>query len=321
MKRQLIGYLGLMAYWLSLSLAQAQDNPVVMDDLVFVVEQSFNRNQLLTAMDQFHTNTGVGLAITTVYQDDVYTTFAQQTQDRWLQRALGLSLFITLNKDKTYQQCVMQVTPAVELLLPTEERQRIQRDFMEYYFLGDFTTDDAFTQGMLAGIAEMGKQVLRRLNPSSDDHTLRIENALLETRIDNKHHIDSLREEVKNWSDELEDVIKRGGFYRIIITGPNDEFIGEGMSRYAALIERDEMVKKEMSEIMLEHDNTRNQLYISDVTLQKYSVENELISDLLTEEQFPDFIRLVEKSIDDTGELKDIVKDVIQTKVKEKENE
>ena len=159
-KRQLIGYLGLIAYWLSIPLAQAQDNPTTLDDLVFVVEQPFNRDQLLTAMDQFHTDTGVGLAIATVYENDVYTAPAQHVEAEWLQRELGVSLFVTLNRNKAYLRCDIQVTPAVELLLPQEDRQRIRQDFMEYYFLGDYTTDDAFTQGVLAGIAEMGKSIL-----------------------------------------------------------------------------------------------------------------------------------------------------------------
>ena len=158
-KRQLVGCLGFVAYWLSISLAQAQDNPVMLDDLVFVVEQSFNRDQLLTAMDQFHIDTEVGLAVTTLYENDVYTAPAQQVEAQWLQRELGISLTVTLNRDKTYQGVAMRVTPAVELLLPAEDRQQIQQNFMEYYFLGDFTPDDALTQGMLAGIAEMGKRI------------------------------------------------------------------------------------------------------------------------------------------------------------------
>lgn len=132
-----------------------------MNDLVFTIEQSFNRDQVLTAMQQFHTDTEVGLAITIIYEGDVYATSAQHTKDEWLKRELGVSLFITLNEDKVYQQCVMQVTPAVELLLPAEDRHRIRQKFMEYYFLGDFTPDDACTQGVLVGIKAMKEKILK----------------------------------------------------------------------------------------------------------------------------------------------------------------
>ena len=161
MKRPFAWYILLIAQWLGLSLAHAQDDSVVLNDLVFVIEQSFNREQVLTAMQQFRANTEVGLSVTTVFDGGVYTTSARHAEADWLKRELGLSLFITLDRDKAYQRCVMQVTPAVESLLPAEDRQRILQKFMEYYFRGDFTPDDAFTQGMLVGIKAMEELILK----------------------------------------------------------------------------------------------------------------------------------------------------------------
>ena len=138
-----------------------QDRPVVLDDLAFVIEQPFNREEVWSAMQQFHADTQVGVAITTVYQDDPYAILTRQSQADWLKRALGISLFITLDEDKAYQQCVMQVTPAVELLLPSEDREQIQKELMEHYFFSDLTPDDACAQGLLVGIAAMKERILR----------------------------------------------------------------------------------------------------------------------------------------------------------------
>ena len=161
MKQQLIRYFMVVMHWLGISLAQAQDNLVVLDDLAFVIEQSFNREQVLSAMQQFHTDTEVGLSVTIVYEEDAYTASVQHTQDEWLKRELGISLFITLDEDKVYQQCVMQVTAPIEIWLPNEDRQRIRQKFMEYYFLGDFIPDDACTQGVLVGIKAMKEMILK----------------------------------------------------------------------------------------------------------------------------------------------------------------
>ena len=172
MKRQFTWYVLLFAQCWAISLVQAQDNPVVLDDLVLVIEQPFNREEVWSAMQQFHTNTQVGIAITMVYQDDAYTASARKSQANWLKRELGISLFITLDEDKAYQQCVMQVTPAVEMLLPLEDRQQIQKELMEHYFFSDLTADDACTQGLLVGIAAMQENILENKNKAGASEEL-----------------------------------------------------------------------------------------------------------------------------------------------------
>ena len=49
--------------------------------------------------------------------------------------------------------------------LPTKDQQQIQADLMEYYF-DDPIPNDAYTQGLLAGIEAMKKVILNNKNRS-----------------------------------------------------------------------------------------------------------------------------------------------------------
>ena len=142
-------------------MTSAQDNPVILNDLVFVIEQSFNRRELLDAMNQFHTDTQVGIMINMVHGSSIYTASAQDYEATWLKRELGVSIFITLDDQKAYQHCKMQVTSNSDVLLSLEDQQRIREDLMEYYFLNDPDPDDACTQGLLAGIAAIREKIMK----------------------------------------------------------------------------------------------------------------------------------------------------------------
>jgi len=131
---------------------------------------------------------------------------------------------------------------------------------------------------------------------------------------------DTLREEVIVKSDQLIEVIDKGGFFPPRIKGFNNEFIGEGMSEYATLIVRSRDELREMETIMIELDNSRNELYLKDVQLQLIVRKIRFITNKLKEESFKEFSQLIKDEIDkikEVGELKIIIKDVISLKIEE----
>ena len=131
---------------------------------------------------------------------------------------------------------------------------------------------------------------------------------------------DTAMEEVSKKSIRLENVIEKGGFYPPRIRGLNDEFIGEGMSKYASLIERSNEEREQMEDIMLELDSTRNDLFLVDVKLQLLKNELSYIGDQLMEARFPEFSKEVQKKIDPNGDndaLWDKIKVVIVEQIKE----
>ncbi len=168
--------------------------------------------------------------------------------------------------------------------LPTKDQQQIQADLMEYYF-DDPIPNDAYTQGLLAGIEAMKKVILNNKNRSEPlpliDH---VQEVLLTLQKESKAAADSLIDAVTVRSKILEGTIEKGYFYPPRIKGPNDEFIGEGMSQYAAPIVRSEAEKSQMEPIMLELDSVRNALYWADYGLQQNRDKMEWIESALSDQ-------------------------------------
>ncbi len=109
----------------------------------------------------------------------------------------------------------------------------------------------------------------------------------------------ALKKTVDEKSAKLEEVIEKGYFYPPRIKGLNDEFIGDGMSRYAALIVRTPEQLREMEDIMIELDEARNDLYRSDVELQKVKRKIAFLEPKLTEEAFEGFAAEVKREINE----------------------
>ena len=148
--------------WLGAFGAYAQGDRILLDDLAYALEDTTNRREVLAAMQQFHTNTQVGLAIAAVFENSLYAAGARQHLTQWLpQQAHGITFLITLaERAKAFRECELQVSPAVEALLPLEERQQIQTGLLEFYFRSSPIPTDAYTSGLLAGIAAMEKKIL-----------------------------------------------------------------------------------------------------------------------------------------------------------------
>lgn len=265
----------------------AQDEAVPLDDLAFVIEQTFNRNEVRAAMQDFHASTGVALSVTTLFEGGVYTAPAQAVNDLWLQNhTYSLSILLTLApRSKAFRTCQMRVGTATHEWLPIQDRQQIRQDIMEHYFRSTLSPDDACTQGLLMGFRALKERILANQNRSEPwSVSERVREALLSMQEEGKSAEDSLAEAVATQSDALEAVIQAGYFYPPRIKGPNDEFIGEGMSQYAAPVVRTDAERSQMEPIMLELDSVRNALYRADVQLQRTRSEREWIAASLSEE-------------------------------------
>ena len=160
--QKIIGY----ALWLLGCLgtfgAFAQGSRVPLDDLAYALEDTTNRREVRAAMQQFHANTQVGLAIATVFENGVYAAGGRQNATEWLhQQTHSITIFITLGeRSKAFRQCDIRVSEAVEALLPLEDRQQIQTGLLEFYFRSSPIPTNAYTSGLLAGIAAMEKRIL-----------------------------------------------------------------------------------------------------------------------------------------------------------------
>lgn len=140
----------------------AQSTSTLLDDLAYALEDTTNRREVFTAMQAFHTHTQVGLAVATVYENGTYAASSQGDITQWLgQQTHGITIFITVSeRTKAFQACQMRVSEAVEILLPLEDREQIQKGLLEFYFRNSPIPSNAYTSGLLAGIAAMQKKIL-----------------------------------------------------------------------------------------------------------------------------------------------------------------
>ena len=158
MKRIVIGCtLGLLTF-----AARAQETVWVLNDLAYALENPDNRTEVVAAMKQFQKNTAVTLSVSAEFERGVYATDARQQATTWLQKQPhGITVFITLSEDtKAFRECTIAVSQAVAALLPAEDQERIRTGLMEFYFRSSPIPTDAYTRGLLAGIAAMEKRIL-----------------------------------------------------------------------------------------------------------------------------------------------------------------
>lgn len=134
----------------------------MMSDLAYVIESPANREEIITAMQQLHSNTQVALSLTTLFEQDVYMASSQAVAAQWLaKQTYGISIFLTVtNRTKAFRQCKIQLTPATETLLSAEEIQQIRTSIMEYYFRSSPIPTNAYTSGLLGGIKAMERKIL-----------------------------------------------------------------------------------------------------------------------------------------------------------------
>ena len=280
----------------------AQNQTRKMSDLAYVIEDTTDRRQVLAAMDQFHANTGATLSFLALFEDDIYTNSAEQNEDQWLrQQDYGISISIKVaDRNKTFSRCDIRISPVLTEWLPTHERQRIQHDIMEYYFDGDLITSNAYTMGLVGGIRAMQEVIIKNKNRSDPlSITERVREVLLVMQEESSDAEDSLSEVVSMRSEVLEKVIEKGYFYPPRIKGPNDEFIGDGMSQYAALIVRTAAEKKQMEPIMLALDSVRNTLYRTDYALQRNRAVATWIEEVLPPEPLAALSEKVDQAINE----------------------
>ena len=149
---------------------RAQNSSTPLDDLAYALENTSNRQEVVEAMQRFHTNTEVALAIATVFENGVYAANSQQNTSRWLQeQPHGIAISITLAEEtKAFRRCEMQVSSAVEAWLPEADRQLIQTGLMEFYFRSTPIPTDAYTTGLLAGLEAMEKKILENKEKEVD---------------------------------------------------------------------------------------------------------------------------------------------------------
>ncbi len=148
--------------WLAAGYVYGQSAGWVMDDLAYALANPTNREQVMTAIQQFQTNTQVSMSVTSAFEQDVYHINSEQQRDQWLrQQAPGIAILLTLDKGtKAFRTCEIQVSPAVEVLLPVADCKQIRTGLMEFYFRNSPVPTDAYTEGLLAGIAAMEKKIL-----------------------------------------------------------------------------------------------------------------------------------------------------------------
>ena len=159
--------------------AQAQTDSRMLSDLAYALESPANREEVLAAMQQFQHNTQVALLVHAEFEQDVYGSYNQPQLTTWLQEQThGITVLITLAEGtKAFRQCQLQVSEAVEALLPLEDRALIRTGLMEFYFRSSPIPTDAYTQGLLAGIEAMEKKILEnRANEKEElpDEVVRI---------------------------------------------------------------------------------------------------------------------------------------------------
>ena len=298
-KQGLVGYSTLIGCLFGPFLTYAQDIPVVMDDIAFVLEQDANRKEVRSAMEDFYESTQTSLRIAAIFADDIYAPSVRAAFDSWLpNQEYGISILLLVNPtDKDFYECALQASSSMVAWLPTKDRQRIQQDIMEYYFRSTPIVTDAYSQGLLGGIRAMKECILVNKNRSEPlsiaEH---VQEILLTMQAESNEAGDSLTEAVARRSEALEKVIAKGHFYPPRIKGPNDEFIGVGMSKYAAPIVRTTAQKAQMEPIMLELDSVRNDLYWTDFNLQQNLDRIEWIEEALVDEALAELSEKIAQS-------------------------
>ena len=262
----------LLGWLLSGASLYAQDDHTHMNDLAYVIEDTTDRRQVFTVTEQFYVSTGAAISFLSLYEDSFYARYAEPNEVQWLrQQEYGISISVKVDpRNKAFLRCDIRTSPALTEWLPTHERQRIQRDIMEYYFSDQPSPSYAFSRGLIEGVKAIQAVIIKNKNRSEPwSLTEQVREALLVMQEESAEAEDSLVEAVSVRSEALESVIEKGYFYPPRIKGPNDEFIGDGMSQYAALIVRTADEKQQMEPIMLELDSVRNDLYRADYTLQR----------------------------------------------------
>jgi hypothetical protein len=102
--------------------------------------------------------------------------------------------------------------------------------------------------------------------------------------------IDSLKEEMKPFIKEIEDIVETENFYPPRIRGANDELMGEGISLYIGIINKSEEIKSRLSQSVLTIDEARNNLIELDIPLQELKITIELLNELKEGDLFEEFI-------------------------------
>ncbi len=102
--------------------------------------------------------------------------------------------------------------------------------------------------------------------------------------------IDSLKEKMQPFTEEIEGIIENENFYPPRIRGENDELIGEGISLHIAIVEKPENVKERLSPSVKSIDDARNSLIAIDIPIQELKPAIELLNELKEGDRFEEFV-------------------------------
>jgi hypothetical protein len=116
---------------------------------------------------------------------------------------------------------------------------------------------------------------------------------------EDENKIDSLREHLDELSDQIEEVIVKGGFYPPRIKGPNNELIGEGISEHLNVKAKSEETKSKLSPIINELDEARNNSIEADLALKVILKSIEFVINKLSSNHFENFVKEITPVISD----------------------
>jgi hypothetical protein len=116
---------------------------------------------------------------------------------------------------------------------------------------------------------------------------------------EDENKIDSLREHLDELSDQIEEVIVKGGFYPPRIKGPNNELIGEGISEHLDVEAKSEETKSKLSPIINELDEARNNSIEADLSLKVILKSLEFVINKLSSNHFENFVKEITPVISD----------------------
>jgi hypothetical protein len=116
---------------------------------------------------------------------------------------------------------------------------------------------------------------------------------------EDENKIDSLREHLDELSDQIEEVIVKGGFYPPRIKGPNNELIGEGISEHLDVEAKSEETKSKLSPIINELDEVRNNSIEADLSLKAILKSLEFVINKLSSNHFENFVKEITPVISD----------------------
>lgn len=271
---------------------RAQHVPTPLDDLAYVIDQEEDEEKVQQALYSFHKITGAAFRIVTLFEENHDEYPVKESSQQWLQQQTqGIFMTVTVSQPgHGYVSTDIKTTPSLAGILTVTERNYIVQEIIEPVFKDSPVPNDACTKALLVGIQAIQNAL------QQNDYSIEtlVRETLLLLQEENKVAVDSLKKNVVKQSEALEKVIQKGYFYPPRIKGPNDEFIGEGMSKYAAPIMRSEATKAQMEPIMLELDSTRNQLYWADFSLQRTLKTKNLIEDTLHPQAFKTFAAAIE---------------------------